>query len=341
MQAQQLKSLVETGHYKPEPALVAEAMLQAPRRARAADRRTQSLRPSWSNPAGSSSRPPGSLISTPSPATTSPIRVSSLSPASPTRRRLGQPLGRAAPPAARSPRRPRRPARAGRGRRPRRPRRRPRRAAARRRRSAAATPLAAARWPASPPSPSLRSIIAVAPAAASARPAASRGVGLELARAAALGGRRGEPGASVGPLEQQQAGRGAAELAGEDQHVARPRAGAGDERSGVGAWPTTVTARVRTGARVTSPPASVVPVARGERDHPVEQLEAAVLVEVGRDAEDDVGLARLGAHRGQVGERGGQRLARRSARRLGAARGGSGRRRPARRPRSPWRRRGR
>jgi hypothetical protein len=28
MQAQQLKTLVESGHYKPEPSLVAEAMLQ-------------------------------------------------------------------------------------------------------------------------------------------------------------------------------------------------------------------------------------------------------------------------------------------------------------------------
>ncbi len=28
MQAEQLKSLVKTGHYKPEPSLVAEAMLQ-------------------------------------------------------------------------------------------------------------------------------------------------------------------------------------------------------------------------------------------------------------------------------------------------------------------------
>jgi hypothetical protein len=28
MQPRQLKSLVETGHYKPEPALVAEAMLE-------------------------------------------------------------------------------------------------------------------------------------------------------------------------------------------------------------------------------------------------------------------------------------------------------------------------
>jgi len=30
MQPRQLKSLVESGHYKPEPALVAEAMLQRP-----------------------------------------------------------------------------------------------------------------------------------------------------------------------------------------------------------------------------------------------------------------------------------------------------------------------
>ena len=61
-------------------------------------------------------------------------------------------------------------------------------------------------------------------------------------------------------------------------------------------------------ARVTSPPARVVPVAAARASHAVEQLEAAVLVEVGGDAEDDVGLAGLGAHRRQVGERRGQRL---------------------------------
>ena len=72
---------------------------------------------------------------------------------------------------------------------------------------------------------------------------------------------------------------------------------------------------ISTGRRVTSPPARRRPGRRGQLDHPVEQLEAAVLVEVGGDAEHDVGLARLGAHRGQVGERRGERLARRSARR--------------------------
>ena len=38
MQQEQLKSLVETGNYRPKPALVAEAMLQAARGARAAPR---------------------------------------------------------------------------------------------------------------------------------------------------------------------------------------------------------------------------------------------------------------------------------------------------------------
>ena len=85
-----------------------------------------------------------------------------------------------------------------------------------RRRSAGRRRCAAARWPASPPSPSLRSIIAVAPAAASARPAASRGVGSSWRRAQPLA--RSRLGTAVGQLralEQQQAGRGAAELAGE------------------------------------------------------------------------------------------------------------------------------
>ena len=41
---------------------------------------------------------------------------------------------------------------------------------------------------------------------------------------------------------------------------------------------------------------------------PSSSSRQSVLVEVGGDAEDDVGLARLGAHRRQVGERGGERL---------------------------------
>jgi len=47
----------------------------------------------------------------------------------------------------------------------------------------------------------------------------------------------------------------------------------------------------------------------GQGDHPVEQPQALPLAEVGRDPEHDVGLAGLGPHRRQVGERGGQRLA--------------------------------
>ncbi len=46
----------------------------------------------------------------------------------------------------------------------------------------------------------------------------------------------------------------------------------------------------------------------GDFRHSVQQLQAAVLVEVGGNAEDDVGLARLRAHRRQVGERHGKRL---------------------------------
>ena len=40
----------------------------------------------------------------------------------------------------------------------------------------------------------------------------------------------------------------------------------------------------------------------------VQQLQALVLVEVLRDPEDDVGLARPGSHRGEIGEGGGERL---------------------------------
>ena len=72
-------------------------------------------------------------------------------------------------------------------------------AAGRRRRSAGRRRWRSARWPASPPRPSLRSIIALAPAAARARPAASRGVGLELAaRAAARRSAAGTAAASSG-----------------------------------------------------------------------------------------------------------------------------------------------
>ena len=161
MQTTGTESLVESGHYKPDPSQIATAMLQPPRRPRAADRRHVDGRAGRSPPAPAV-RPPGSLISTPVPGATSPIAVSvrfrrfARSASAP---RRGAPA--AAPPAARSPRRRRRPARSGSrpaaaatSATPRRQRQRGRR------RSAGATPLAAARWPASPPRPSLRSIIA-------------------------------------------------------------------------------------------------------------------------------------------------------------------------------------
>ena len=74
-----------------------------------------------------------------------------------------------------------------------------------------------------------------------------------------------------------------------------------------------MTARASVAERLRSPPATRAGLL-GQRGDPVEQLQAAVLAEVLGNAEYDVGLSRLGAHRRQVGERRGQRLARRSAR---------------------------
>ena len=147
----------------------------------------------------------------------------------------------------------------------------------------------------------------MAPAAASARPATSRGSGSSW--------RRRRPPPSLGDvvgelraLEEEQARRGAAELAGDDQSVARPGAGPRHQVSADPAWPTTVIARMRTGARVTSPPARR-PGLGGGGGEPVDELEAIVLVEVVGHTEQDVGLAGLGAHRREVGERDGERLA--------------------------------
>ena len=192
MQSEQLKSLVETGHYRPEPALVAEAMLRRRGvRELLVDEPTP-LNRAGRNPPAPASRPPGSLISTPAPA-------SNLADRREARRRFarqrspGRGPAAESPRAARSPRRPQRRGAAG-------PRPRPPRPPRPRRRSAAlggdqqATPLAPARCRASPPSPSLRSIIAVAPAAASARPAARRGRGRAGAPAAASPLAAGDPG---------------------------------------------------------------------------------------------------------------------------------------------------
>ena len=64
------------------------------------------------------------------------------------------------------------------------------------------------------------SIIAWAPARASARPLRRRGTGSSWRASEALGRLAGTAEAQLGPLQQQQAGGGAAELAGQHQRVA-------------------------------------------------------------------------------------------------------------------------
>ena len=81
------------------------------------------------------------------------------------------------------------------------------------------TPLRSARWRASVASPSLRSIIAVAPAAASARPSREPRPRPQVAR------RTSAASAGVPPLSSSPPpGLGAAQLAGHADEVARPRA---------------------------------------------------------------------------------------------------------------------
>ena len=75
MQSEQLKSLVETGNYRPKPALIAEAMLRRRGVRELLVTEPTSINAAVRNPAGFSLRPPGSLISTPEPAITSPTRV--------------------------------------------------------------------------------------------------------------------------------------------------------------------------------------------------------------------------------------------------------------------------
>ena len=155
-----------------------------------------------------------------------------------------------------------------------------------------AAPLASARRVASPPSPSLRSIIAVAPAAGQG---ASRGEPwqrLELPRH--------KGGAS---LVRRPA---AAPPSSSSRPAAAPPSSPVSARASPGRAPGLVTSssgdggvaddghrqHQRGGARVRSPPAMLVPVRGGQLGEPVEELDAAVLVQVVGDAEDRVGLAR-------------------------------------------------
>ena len=75
------------------------------------------------------------------------------------------------------------------------------------------------------------------------------------------------------------------------------------------AWPTTVMARLSTGARVTSPPARVTPSSEASPLRPSSISQRVVLVEVLGHAEHAVGLTRPAPHRREVGERGGERPA--------------------------------
>ncbi len=188
MQPQQLKSLVESGHYKPEPALVAEAMLRRRGVRELLIDRADCRSASWSNPSGLQQPAAGQPDLDPRagdrPRRSASGRVArrppsaaaaSLEPLGGQRREQLVVLAAGERPAASG-------SRAGRrgdlgdavG-----------RAAGRRRRSAARPPLASARRRASPPSPSLRSIIAVAPAARQqpARPRAGAGARAGATRA--------------------------------------------------------------------------------------------------------------------------------------------------------------
>ena len=273
MQPRQLKSLVETGHYKPEPSLIADAMLQ--RRGVRELLTSESFMRAGRIPPAPASRPPGSLISTPLPATTSPIWVSAIPSASSHRpRRLVELLRRDAGQqlvvlaAAEQPAEGSRPA----------PRSAPRTPAASG--SAAAsirrpTPLRSARWPASPPSPSLRSIIAVAPAAGERSAGRQPRRGLELPRP--------QDSASCGHAANRPVGRRAG--AGRPRRRRSRRSGPARRPGwaparvtsalGSAAWPTTVIARKSSPAPGQVAAGEVGAGVGGEREHAVEQLDAA------------------------------------------------------------------
>ena len=172
MQQRQLKSLVEPGRYRPEPSLVAEAMLQR--------RAVRELLAAWPSSLSAADRTPrlqqptaGQPDSVPSPVRTSPISVRWVSAVAQRRGRRGRHL-LAMSPATRSPRRHRRQAQ--------------RIAAGRRgdlgypvcdRQSAGLDPQVEQRSPRPyvgrrPPSPSLRSIIAVRRLARACRPRRAR-----------------------------------------------------------------------------------------------------------------------------------------------------------------------
>ena len=117
-------------------------------------------------------------------------------------------------------------------------------------------------------SPSLRSIIALAPAAASARPSARRGRGRRW-RAHQLGR------LALAALEQRATGLRAAQLAGHADEIARAGAvAARPARPRSSAQPVTATVTTSAGPATTSPPAIVVSHSRGELLHRARRARA-------------------------------------------------------------------
>ena len=169
------------------------------------------------------------------------------------------------------------------------------------------TPLAPAMWPASAPSPSETSIIALAPERASARPASIRARGRSWRSIRASACRRVDRGQRLGFEQEQSRGR-PADRPGQDQHVARPGAGPRDVTRLRGRCPTTVIARKRTGEPTTSPPATATPSRERRGAEAVGDAAELVLGDVLGNSQLHVRLARLGTHRRQVRERDRERL---------------------------------
>ena len=178
------------------------------------------------------------------------------------RRRRPRAARAARRPAARSPRRRSPRTRPGPGRAARRRRRRRRRAAGARGRGATGAPLRRPRCAASVARPSERSIIALAPAAASARPAASRGSGRRY-RCASRAGPFGAP------VQDREAGAGS-RPASPSRRRGRPdapRRGRRDRRAS-SAQPTTVTETTSTGPRAHVAAGDRRAAGRGQRPRP-------------------------------------------------------------------------
>ena len=150
------------------------------------------------------------------------------------------------------------------------------------------------------------SIIAVAPASASARPARQARLGRELARAQ-RGGRRRLAGG--GALDQFQRRGGAPQLAGHREDVARAGPGPGDEPGVAG-----LVADRGHGHRQHRRAGDVAADHAGagaarEAGDALGEAEAELLLAFALgQADDDVGLAGLGAHRREIAERRRQRL---------------------------------